>query len=268
MPNYLIMPIHFEQQRKRNAFLVTLGCAIVLLLIFFWLKWPIPTLPEPVTVEYIEVNLGNSDIGSGNSQPQIPGPPAQGGQQAAAASAPSSQEAAAVRTDDNSDAAPIRNPTTSNPKATTVDANTRNNNPVRPTPAPPAPRAVFNGVKNGTAPGPGGNGADTYKPGTGQGPGNGPGDAGTPGGSSNGKVYRNDRQVVKEYYFQSDLPPATVKAELSIDKNGKATLRQITNGQMAKYRNEILKYLQIMSFSKSDHESIIVYTFNFRTSGG
>jgi len=268
------LTLHSEQQRKRQAAAKTAGTGAALLLLFFLLKWPIPEIPRPVVEEYIEIkfNLGNSDMGSGNDQPQIPGNPAPGEQESVApAKTPvATSDARSVETDDRApaDAPAIRNPAVSNPRSATMDADSRTRPTSNPTPAPPTPKAVFRpGARNGTGTAGEGNGADNYSPGTGQGPGTGRGDAGSLGGSPNGGAYRNDRQVIKEYYFQSELPPATVKAELHIDREGKASLRRITNGSMARYRNEILRYLPVMSFNKSDHESIITYTFIFRTSG-
>ncbi|RYY40705.1 MAG: hypothetical protein EOO08_06135 [Chitinophagaceae bacterium] len=273
MANYFTMTTPFDQQRKRQALIITLATGGALLLLFILLKWPIPTIPPPIAEEYIEVdlNLGAGDVGSGNDQPQIPGEPAPAAASSSApaqASSSSQSESRAVETDDNSDGPAIRNPTTSNPRATTVNSDNKTPKPSANPPAPPTPRpkAVMGQIQGGN--GPGGNGADTYKPGAGEGPGNGPGDAGSVGGNPKGTVYKNDREVVREYYFQSDLPPATVKAELLIDKSGKASLRRIVNGSMAKYRNAILQYLPVMKFNASDHESVIVYTFNFRTSGG
>ncbi|WP_460567704.1 hypothetical protein [Flaviaesturariibacter terrae] len=277
------MTTQWDQQRKRQAGIITGATGGALLLLFILLKWPVPTVPAPVAEQTIEVdlgdvNLGNSAVGSGHDQPQIPGAPAAGptsSSSAAAQSAPASatsNDARTVETDDNapSDAPVIRNPATPNPKGTTIDADNKAVKPSANPPAPPAPKpkAVFGGVRTPSGTGPGGNGAQTYDPGTGEGPGNGPGDAGSVGGNPKGTVYRNDREVIREYYFQSDLPPATVKAELLIDHNGKASLRRIVNGSMGKYRNAILQYLPVMSFNKSDHESVIVYTFNFRTTGG
>ncbi|RYZ24447.1 MAG: hypothetical protein EOO16_00780 [Chitinophagaceae bacterium] len=283
MQNAFAMTHEFDQQRKRNALLLSLGIAGALLLLFILLRWPIPTVPEPVAEQTIEldlgdVNLGNSAVGSGSDQPQVPGAPAPGptnstmGATASNAPASSANDARTVETDDDAsnDAPVIRNPVRPNPRGTRVNEENSSVKPTASTPAPaaPRPRAVFGGITSPNGTGPGGNGADTYKPGTGEGPGNGSGDAGSVGGNPKGTVYRNDREVIKEYYFQSDLPPATVKAELLIDRNGKASLRRIVTGSMAKYRNAILNYLPVMSFNKSDHESVVVYTFNFRTSGG
>ncbi|RYZ16293.1 MAG: hypothetical protein EOO16_26060 [Chitinophagaceae bacterium] len=284
MANYSTMTTTWDQQRKRQALIITGATGAALLLLFILLKWPIPTVPPPVAEQTIEidlgdVNLGNSDVGSGKDQPQVPGAPAPGPTSSVstpASSSPSSStstsDARTVETDDNSpsDAPAIRNPTTPNPKGTTINSDNNSVKPSNNPPAPPAPmpKAVFGGIRTPNGTGPGGNGADSYKPGTGEGPGNGTGDAGSPGGNPKGTIRRNDREVVREYYFQSDLPPATVKAELLIDRSGKASLRRIVNGSMGKYKNAIQQYLPVMNFNKSDHESVIVYTFNFRTSGG
>ena len=47
-----------------------------MLLLFFFIKWSIPVKSEPPVEEFIEINLGSSDVGMGTSQPLLPGAPA------------------------------------------------------------------------------------------------------------------------------------------------------------------------------------------------
>ncbi|GAA4330292.1 hypothetical protein [Flaviaesturariibacter amylovorans] len=283
MANHTIMIMELDQQRKRQALFLTLGIGAGLLLLFILLKWPIPTLEQPIADEYIEVNLGNGDVGSGNDQPMEPGDPAPAqATYTPPQAAPASNEAArAVETDENapSDAPVIRNPAISKPDATRIDDNSKvtrtNPTPTPAPPAPPAPKARMGRISSPGATGPGGNAADSYKPGTGEGPGNGAGDAGRPGGSPTGGRYdgaprRNDRQMIERiYYFQGDLPPAVVYADLRITPDGRASFIKITKGyNTAQYRNAIVGYLPSMKFNKSDHESIVNFKFNFIQSGG
>ncbi|TCJ19132.1 hypothetical protein EPD60_01585 [Flaviaesturariibacter flavus] len=195
MQNAFAMNLQLDQQRKRNALLLTLGVGGGLLLLFILLRWPIPTISQPVAEEYIEVNLGNGDQGSGTDQPQLPGDPSPA---AAASYTPpqavaSNSDAKLVETDDNapSDAPVIKNPVAARPNATKInDDNAVKPTPaIKPTPAPPAPRpkAVMGQIAGGT--GTGGNGADTYKPGSNEGIAGGNGDQGRPGGDPNGKAY-------------------------------------------------------------------------------
>jgi hypothetical protein len=166
MQNAIVMTQELEQQRKRNALLLTLGTGGSLLLLFILLRWPIPTVSQPVAEEYIEVNLGNGDQGSGTDQPQLPGDPAP----AAASYTPpqpiasNSNDAKLVETDDNapSDAPVIKNPVSARPDATKINDDNKTVKPVavaRPTPAPPAPKpkAVMGQMTGGS--GPGGNDA-------------------------------------------------------------------------------------------------------------
>jgi outer membrane biosynthesis protein TonB len=196
MQNAIVMTQELEQQRKRNALLLTLGTGGALLLLFILLRWPIPTVSQPVAEEYIDVNLGNGDQGSGTDQPQLPGDPAP----AAASYTPpqpiasNSNDAKLVETDDNapSDAPVIKNPVSARPDATKINDDNKTVKPVavaKPTPAPPAPKpkAVMGQMTGGS--GPGGNDAANYKPGSNEGIAGGSGDQGRNGGDPNGKAY-------------------------------------------------------------------------------
>jgi hypothetical protein len=146
----------------------------------------------------MEVNLGNSDVGSGDDQPMLPGMPAPSEQQAYTPPTPVQSkvsDAKVVETDDretNNDAPVIKTPVVSKPNATRIDNDNKTTN-ATPNPAPvvaqapPKPKAVLGRTIGGN--GNGGNGADTYKPGTGEGSGNGTGDQGVVGGSPNGRNY-------------------------------------------------------------------------------
>jgi hypothetical protein len=64
-----------ESESKKNiqAGSYTALVCVLMLVIFFFVKWGMPPLPEPPMDEGIEVNLGNSDAGMGNDQPFEPG---------------------------------------------------------------------------------------------------------------------------------------------------------------------------------------------------
>lgn len=191
---------HFPQ-----AALYTALIAGVLLLLVWFVKFyqPVP-LPAPVA-DAIEINLGNSDQGSGNDQPQIPGEPAP--EQAPANTPPqasnNARDEAVKDVEDNNqpEAPPVTKPTVIKPDAKKLNEETK---PVKtttpsptPTPAPPAPKpkAVMGQVRGGN--GSGGNGAAIYKPGTGEGQGGGPGDQGSVGGNPNGRDYTPRRLPTK-----------------------------------------------------------------------
>ncbi len=190
------MEDNFESKKNMQASGYTALVCGLLLVIFFFVRWSLPPLPEPPVEEGIEVNLGSSDAGMGTDQPFEPGPPAPAEQQAYTPPAPTpvQEEVAKETPDDNDpDAAEIKKPTITKPEATkTPEKEVVKSKPVKkPVEAPPAPpvnkpKAVFKGV-NGT--GTGGNEADTYKKGGNQGVAGGKGDQGRPGGNPNSDSY-------------------------------------------------------------------------------
>jgi outer membrane biosynthesis protein TonB len=177
------MQENFESKKNAQAGGYTALVCGLLLIIFFFVRWSLPALPEPPVEEGIEVNLGSSDAGFGTDQPFEPGPPAPAEQQAYTPPAPTpvQEEPAKETPDDNEPDAPeIKKPTITKPEATkTPEKEVVKSKPVKkPVEAPPAtpvnkPKAVFKGV-NGT--GTGGNEADTYKKGGNQGIAGGKGD--------------------------------------------------------------------------------------------
>ncbi|MDB5195870.1 MAG: hypothetical protein JWP88_240 [Flaviaesturariibacter sp.] len=231
MNNYLVMSTEFEKQKNRQASMLTLGIAGAVLLLFILVKWPIPTLPQPVADNYIDISMGD-EMGSGNDQPHLPGDPAPAQQASYTPPQPTpstAEESRAVETDDRApaDAPVIRNPVVSKPTATKIDVD---NKVVRSTPttqpvvqAPPRPKAVLGRTVGGN--GNGGNGADTYSPGTTGGTGgNGTGSGGSGGGSGTGNgPQRISARVVNmgNQTFEDDFKEGgTVVLEVVVDGNG------------------------------------------------
>jgi hypothetical protein len=187
----------FESKKNIQAGSYTALVVGLMLIIFFFVKWGMPPLPEPPVEEGLEVNLGNSDVGLGNDQPYEPGEPAASQQTAYVPprAEPAKEEVKDIETDDkDADAPEIKKPPIVKPEATKVpEKEVVKSKPVKnpqpaTTPAPPAPRpkAVFKGVNgNGT----GGNEAATYKKGGSEGIAGGKGDQGQPGGNPDSKNY-------------------------------------------------------------------------------
>lgn len=194
--NPLYMKDNFESEKNLQASAYTALVMGLLLLIFFFVSWSLPPLPEPLANEGIEVNLGSSDAGMGDDQPFEPGSPAPAEQQAYTPPAPTPvhEEPAKEDEDDKEPDAPvIKKPTITKPDATKrpekdVVKSKPTTKPVEtpPAPTPPRPKAVFKGV-NGI--GTGGNEADSYKKGGNQGIAGGTGDQGRPGGNPNSGNY-------------------------------------------------------------------------------
>jgi len=192
------MEDNFESKKNAKAGGYTALVCGTLLVIFIFVRWSLPPLPEPPVEEGLEVNLGSSDMGMGTDQPFEPGSPAPAAQQAYTPPAPTPvhEEVAKETPDDNEPDAPvIKKPTVTKPDAPKVhEKDVVKSKPVTkpqpetpPAPAPPKPKALMKGV-NGT--GTGGNEADTYKKGGNQGIAGGTGDQGRPGGNPNSDNYK------------------------------------------------------------------------------
>lgn len=218
-----------------QALLYTAGVAGALLLVVFLVKFYQPAVLPPPQEEYIEINLGSSDVGSGDDQPQLPGEPAPEQQVAYTPvheTPPAATEAAKDIDESNEpEAAPVYKPAATRPEAKKINTETKVEKArpttanVTPTPAPPRPRAVMGQVRGGN--GNGGNGADTYRPGTGEGQGGGPGDQGSVGGNPNGRDYTPRRLAARTVSipsrsFEDDFKESgKIVLEISVDENGR-----------------------------------------------
>ncbi|MFL5742289.1 MAG: hypothetical protein ACJ75B_18840 [Flavisolibacter sp.] len=236
MSNVLSMSAAFERQKNIKASAWTAAITGSLFLIILMIKLSSPVKTEQPAEEYVEINLGSGDQGSGTDQPQLPGDPAPAQHTAYTPPQPVTAHEESVKdvsTEETSHDAPaVIKPSVSKPEATKINAETKivkTNNPV-PQPvvqAPPHPRAVMGKTLGGT--GNGGNGADTYKPGGNEGIAGGTGDQGRPGGSPNGKNYTGaPRNLGIRTYnipaknFQDDFNESgTVALDIVVDENGR-----------------------------------------------
>ena len=189
----------FESRKNRRAGLYTLFICGTLFLLLFLISWTLPFNPPAPVEEGLEVNLGNSDQGLGNDQPFLPNNSSKEEQEkySPPKTVAATKEALKdVETDDKDpDPTPaVKQPPVTKPEATKIpDKDLAVKTPrkvvqpaVNPTPVPPKPKAVFNGVKGD---GSGGNDADHFKPGGNQGIAGGKGDQGAPGGDPNSTNY-------------------------------------------------------------------------------
>ena len=235
-----------ESESKKNIQAGSYTALVVglVLVIFFFVKWGLPPLPEPPIEEGLEVNLGNSDAGMGKDQPFEPGSPAPVDQQTYTPpkAEPAKEDVKDIETDDkDADAPEIKKPPIVKPEATKVPEKevvkskpVKNPQPVE-NPAPPAPKAkaVFKGVNgNGT----GGNEATTYKKGGSEGIAGGKGDQGQPGGNPDSKNYTgggkgnsgiaiksglSGRTFTKVASYTDDFNEnATVTVDIRVNQNG------------------------------------------------
>ena len=257
------MQLSFEQEKNIKAGVYTGLICLALSLVFFVLKWqePAPKVVPPLP-EYMEVNLGNSNTGSGDIPPM-------------SQSAPAPEQGATATITKVASSVPSKINTSSNDasdeaiRSGTTKSTTKNN----PAPLPAKPKALMGKYAGGN--GAGGNNQDSYNNVKNQGIAGGKGDQGVANGAIDGKAYtgsggpfvtKGDRRVTKTYSFNGDVPPATIYAEIEVNPNGVGRFIQITRGSSSndpKYKRAIVDYLTKISFNTSDHSSTVTVKFKF-----
>ncbi len=237
MSNYILMTADFEKEKNLKASAYTFLIAGGLFLFLMLAKLTMHVAAQPVAEDPIEINLGSGDQGSGNDQPLLPGNPAPAEQTAYIPPQPVHSTEPDVKDVDanetHNDAPAIIKPTVSKPNATKINAESKtvkSNATPAPVTTPPAPRprAVMGQVRGGD--GNGGNGADTYKPGTGEGIAGGSGDQGRVGGSPTGTRYDgNPRRIgtvrtvsIPTKSFEDDFKESgKVMLDITVNENGR-----------------------------------------------
>jgi len=288
------MTDHFESQKNIRAGTYTGVVLGVLLLIFLFVSWTVPTVPLPPVEDGIEVNLGNTDNAFGDDQPESPGKPAPSHQPAYTPPKVQAVEENVkdVETDDDNkeDAPVVKKPDVVKPNATKIpEKEVVKTKPVKvmeptpnPTPAPPKPKAVFKGV---SGEGNGGNEADSYKKGSSQGVGTGKGDMGKPGGSPTSTNYEGNgghgnsgisisrglqgRRINRFPSFEDDFNEnAKVAVDIKVDANGNVTdanyqPRGSTTSDGAMKAIALRKAREV-KFNAGSDESVGTIIFNFK----
>ncbi|MEY4279399.1 MAG: hypothetical protein RL377_1403 [Bacteroidota bacterium] len=257
------MQLNFEQQKNLKASLYTSLICGLLALLFFVTQWkqtpPVITPPEP---SYMEVNLGNSETGQGDTPPlskEAPAPEVGASKQVKATAAVNATKVISNSNDANDEAI-------KSSKAT-------KQNKTMPLPPAPKPKALMGKYAGGN--GKGGNNQDSYNNVKDQGIAGGQGDQGVANGSINGKSYtgsggpfvtKGDRHVTKVYSFNGDVEAATIYAEIEVSPTGSGRFIQIVKGSSSndiKYKKAITEYLTKISFNTADHSSIVTVKFKF-----
>lgn len=285
---------NFETQKNMKASGYTLMICVLLLIVFLFVKWTLPSIPPPPEEEGIEVNLGNSEQGMGDDQPFLPGKPAPADQQSyqppKVVTAPI-EEAKDFETDDKDEDAPvIKKPPVTKPNTQKVpDKEVVKTKPVKaaqptndpPAPAPPKPKAVFRGV-NGT--GTGGNEADNYKKGGNEGIAGGRGDQGAPGGNPDSDNYTgggsgnsgvaklrglSGRSIMRTPSFEDDFNEnAKVAVDIKVDAAGDVVSAEYQpRGSTTSDPNLkaiALRKAKQVKFNSGSGESAGTLQFNFR----
>jgi outer membrane biosynthesis protein TonB len=285
----------FESEKNWKATGYTVGICTLLMILLLYVSWTRPVEPVPVTVDSMEVNLGNSDKGLGTDQPYLPGQPSAEDKEKYTPPKQAVVEKEPVKdveTDDNNkeDAPVVKKAVVTKPDATKIPDKEIVKKAVKPVKQPetlpthpkPRPKAVFHGV-NGT--GTGGNDADDFKPGGNQGIAGGKGDQGAPGGDPNATNYAGGgghgnsgvvisrglagRNIISRPSFTDDFNEnAKVAVNVHVDAAGNVTsadyaMMGSTTGDanliaIAKRKAKLVK------FNSGDDESVGTIVFNFR----
>lgn len=256
------MQLSFEQTKNIKATLYTILICVVLASLFMVLQWqqtaPTITPPQP---QYMEVNLGNSETGEGNTPPLSKDAPAPEVGSSKFSKASSNNQSIKV----NNDASSENDEAISSGKNKNIKAS--------PLPTNLKPKAVMGKYAGGN--GKGGNNQDSYNNIKDQGIAGGKGDQGVANGSINGNTYignggpfvtKGDRRITKAYSFNGDVEPATIYAEIEVSPSGQGRFIQITRGSSsndAKYKRAIIEYLTKINFNSSDHSSTVTVKFKF-----
>jgi hypothetical protein len=271
---------HFEQEKNRKAALYTLIAVIVVIAILL-IRITLPVVQEPVVDNGIEVNLGNSDFGSGDIPPMVPGEPAPESSPQQEAAVPPAARPVVEESEEEAD------PTDKEPAPTkTVEkvkpAEKSNRNPpiekpevVKEKPAPPQPKPKAAMPQYSGGKGPGGNNQDTYNGVKDQGIAGGKGDQGKPNGNINSDNYkgnggtgtggvtvvRGNRSVVRATKLQGEFTHnATLYVDVKVDEGGTGTFLKVTKGlNESQFTNIIKQRLasRDIQFSNGDEESIV-----------
>lgn len=264
----------FEQQKNVKAISWTVGVHVLLILSFLLIRYTLPVVEVPQELG-MEVNLGTSENGSGNDQPEIPEDPA-----AAEAAVTAHQPAAAdndqpeVHTSADNDAPAVvaTHKTPKNKKVVVVPVpatqpnkskNTATQTNSKAVTAAAKPRYVYPGST-----GKGGNSAAGNKPGGNEGIGQGNGDMGVPGGTPGASNYKgtpgngnggtsighsiSGRSIVNHPDPSAEFREGgKVVIRVTVNKEGAITDSRVVSAGNATIRALALKKLQSVRFNKS-----------------
>ncbi|MBX2932128.1 MAG: hypothetical protein KF781_09300 [Chitinophagaceae bacterium] len=274
MHNSFAMEQHFERNKNIQATTFTILVTVSIFLIFFYIRWTLPMVEKPLLSEGIEVNIGNSDVGSGDIQPLVPGEP--GTESNTNNNTPPTPSSVAPTTSDNTD--------NNDPDAVPTNNTTTTKKEVKPavtTPTPPKPKTVMPKYSGGT--GTGGNNADNYNDSRSEGndP-SGTGDKGKPWGSIDGTVYDGPggtkvyglgkRKITHFPTFTDDFSEnAKVAVNIIVDKNGNVTYAAVnpngTSTANKQTRAVALRRAKEIKFESSGQEQRGTIILDMRVTG-
>ena len=285
---------NFNQQKNLKAGTYTVLLLGSLLALCFIISWTSPVTPPIQEEEGMEVNLGDSETGSGDIQPLLPGDPAletetiQTPPPQSTETAPAEKEIETNEDDKEAPPAVVTKPkdeTKPKPKAE-LKPTPETPKPIaqpkeesKPIETPPVkqPKAIFKSP-NGKADGKGGNNSDTYQPSKGQGIAGGSGDQGKLNGNPDSDSYTGNggngsgngvfvsrglqgRKINRFPSFEDDFSEnAKVAVDIKVDNNGNVTSANIqprgTTTGNANLKNIALKKARQLKFTADEDGSI------------
>ncbi len=288
------MHIAFEKEKNVKAGGYTIMVLSVIIALLFLINWKTPWPPEPLLNEGIEVNLGNSETGSGDIPPMIPGDPAPEAGDPIAASPPQSppppEPVSSEEDSEDPEAVDVpRKPAATSPKPKPVTNQTVSN--AKPKPAPPAPAPPKAKAEMGSysgAKGTGGNSQDAFNNVRNQGIAGGAGDQGKPNGNINSDNYTGNggtgnsgvaitrgltgRRITAFPSFEDDFNEnAKIAINLKINEDGKVLSAEYSaagsTSSSTKLKEIAKRKAMQLKFNAGDSESIGTVVFNFRLKG-
>jgi hypothetical protein len=289
--SYTMVNPAFESEKRIKATITTVVVLAIIILLAIWYKWQVPSAPQVLLQDGIEVNLGNSETGLGDIQPQLPGEPAPD-QQEANIPPPANDAAAEEKNDpetnDNDpEPAPVvktnPNPTKQNNVTPTKPSPAKpvpNTLPTNPTPPKRDAKALYKGG-NGS----GGNNANIYNDSRNQGDRPGPGDRGKPNGNPNAGNYEGNgghgtsgvsisrglsgRRITGGQSFEDDFNQnAKIAVDITVDASGRV-VRASFQPRGSTESNAAMKAIAIrraqqLKFNAGGEEQSGTVIFNFK----
>ena len=248
----MIATAHQQPAVDKKALTWTIAVHVLLLLLFFLWRYTIPTVTSELG-NGLEVNLGNSENGSGTDQPESTEAP---GTYAASVTYKNAELKSPVPKEivraDAPDATAIN--AAGNPPKTPVDPKKDNNVTPRPT-----PRAIYTGAGTGN----GGNSAQQNKPGSNEGNTSGPGDRGVIGGTPGAENYTGTPGTggIGHTLTGRDITPKKFEAEfkesgrvvihVTVDRDGNIVNKYIKSSSSPELSRIAMDKLNRSRFSKS-----------------
>jgi TonB family protein len=259
---------------NKPAALITIGIHVLLLLLCLFICYTLPAQPAPQQELGMEVNLGNSDDGSGDDQPFSTEKPAQQPEemhmQKNDATTVASHDLTTDNTDNDAESIRSNKSTNKHPNQTEDNKDKQIKQ--------PKPKLLYAGNT-----GNGGNAASQNHAGTSEGNGQGKGDKGVPGGTAGAGNYTGvpgngtsgistsfvDRNIVaypeREAVFKEG---GRVVIKVTVNRAGVVTNKRIVSSANAELGRIALQKIDKIKFNKNDQappEQFGNITFVFKT---